>query len=302
MTDQKKLWLGIGCGVAAGALWGLVFLTPELVPGFSALQLSAGRYLAYGLVAAILIAPSWKRLAPLIRGAEWRGLIWLSLVGNIVYYVLLAQAVQSGGVAMTTLIIGLLPVTVTLMGHRDSHVPLIKLVPSLLLGIAGIACTAWEAFGDASGSLTGFLCAFGALIAWTVYAVGNSRWLNQLEQVTAHDWSLLTGVVTGALALLLAIPAFLFGAGAHSDTDWWTFLSVVTGVAILCSVIGNASWNRASRLLPMTLIGQMILFETLFALLYGFLWEARLPTLMEGAAIVLLIASVLSCAHAHKAE
>ncbi|MDC7682850.1 DMT family transporter [Asticcacaulis sp. BYS171W] len=302
MTDQKKLWLGIGCGVAAGALWGLVFLTPELVPGFSALQLSAGRYLAYGLVAAVLILPSWPRLRPLIKGAEWRGLIWLSLTGNIIYYVLLAQAVQSGGVAMTTLIIGLLPVTVTLMGHRDSHVPLIKLVPSLVLGVAGIACTAWDTLGKDHGSLSGLLCAFGALIAWTVYAVGNSRWLNRLTDVTAHDWSLLTGVVTGALALMLAVPAFLFGAGAHSEGDWWRFLGVVTGVAILCSVIGNAFWNRASRLLPMSLIGQMILFETLFALLYGFLWEARLPTVMEGAAIGLLIASVLSCAHAHRAE
>ncbi len=71
--------LGIGAGITAGAFWGLVFLAPELVPGFSALQLSAGRYLAYGIVAAILISRAWPRLRQRLSRADWRGLAWLSL-------------------------------------------------------------------------------------------------------------------------------------------------------------------------------------------------------------------------------
>jgi drug/metabolite transporter (DMT)-like permease len=59
-------------------------------------------------------------------------------------------------------------------------------------------------------------------------------------------------------------------------------------------------WNRMSRLLPLTMVGQMILFETLFALLYGFLWERRLPTVLELAAFLLVVASVLSCLAAHR--
>jgi drug/metabolite transporter (DMT)-like permease len=46
--------------------------------------------------------------------------------------------------------------------------------------------------------------------------------------------------------------------------------------------------------------GQMIVFETLFALLYGFLWEGRWPTGLEWLAMGLLIAGVLSCASAHR--
>ena len=72
------------------------------------------------------------------------------------------------------------------------------------------------------------------------------------------------------------------------------------GVAILASILGNALWNRMSRLLPLTLVGQMILFETLFALLYGFMWERRLPTMLEVAAFALVVASVLSCIAAHR--
>ena len=184
--------------------------------------------------------------------------------------------------------------------------PLRKLVVSLALGLAGIVCVGWEALGtvppgDLAARITGLLCAVGALVSWTSYAVSNSRWLGRLRHVSSHEWSLLTGVATGGLAVLLAVPALLFG-GTHDGLAWGRLGAVAGGVAVLASVIGNAFWNRASRLLPLTMTGQLILFETLFALLYGFLWEQRWPTVTETVAIVLLSASVLSCATAHRTK
>ena len=293
--------LGIGAGITAGAFWGLVFLAPELAPGFSPLQLSAGRYLAYGIVAALLVARAWPRLRQRLSWADWRGLAWLSLAGNIVYYLFLAQAVQSGGVAMTSIVIGLLPITVSLAGAREhGALPLRRLAPSLLLGGAGLACIGWDALDAADGgSAIGLLCAVGALLSWTFYAVANRRWLARLDGISANEWSLLVGVMTGAQALLLALPAFP-GSAAHTGAEWLRFLGVVTAVGIFCSVVGNALWNHASRALPMALMGQMIVFETLFASLYGFLWERRWPGGLEAAALVLLVAGVVSCAAAHR--
>jgi drug/metabolite transporter (DMT)-like permease len=298
----KNTWLGIGCGLVAGALWGLVFVAPAVARGFAPLQLSAGRYLAYGLIAAVLIAPSWRRLASTLSWAEWRALAWLSLAGNILYFVLLAKAVQTGGIAMTSLIIGMLPVTVTVIGSRErGAVPFARLAPSLMLSLAGMACISWQSLhAQSHGSLTGMLCAAGALASWTVYAVQNSRWLGKLHHVSAHEWSLLTGVVTGAEALALAVPAFLVAPGPHAGIEWLRFTGVITTLAICSSILGNAFWNRASRLLPLTLTGQMLLFETLFALLYAFIWEKRLPTGLECAALLLLVAGVLSCTAAHR--
>lgn len=315
MSTSSSIRRGIACGAAAGAFWGLVFLTPELVRDFTPQQLAAGRYLAYGLFAAVLIAPRLRRLLPRLGGREWWALTWLSLLGNTLYYVLLAQAVQRGGMAMTALVIGFLPVAVTLASRGGAGaVPLRNLVPSLLPGVAGIACVGYESLsamshnGDASdlarpGALLGFACAVGALISWSIYAVANGRWLARRADVSAHDWSLLTGLATGAQALLLAVPAF-FVTGAdpvsHTPEAWWRFIAVVTSVALLASIVGNAFWNRASRLLPSTMIGQMILFETLFALLYGFAWERRGPTLLEAAAMVLVTLSVLLSVRAHR--
>ena len=58
--------LGVGCGLAAGALWGLVFLAPELASEFTPLQLAAGRYVAYGTPFAGELARAGENLrAPL---------------------------------------------------------------------------------------------------------------------------------------------------------------------------------------------------------------------------------------------
>lgn len=297
---------GIACGAGAGALWGLVFLAPALVQEFNPLLLSVARYLCYGLIAGILIAPRLRVLAARLSGSDWFRLAWLALFGNTLYYVLLTNAVQIGGIAMASLVIGFLPVMVTIIGSRDQDaVPLQKLVPSLLFCVAGALCIGWQAVDQTAGKATGtqligLACAVGALVSWTAFAVGNSRCLVRLRDVSAHDWNLLTGLMTGAQNLVLLPVALTLGGMDHALADWMRFGAVAIGIAVLASVAGNALWNRMSRLLPLTLIGQMILFETMFALIYGFLWEWRLPTMLEAMAFALVVASVLACLSAHR--
>lgn len=306
IVGSNSTLTGLLFGIGAGALWGLVFLAPELVRSFGPLELAIGRYLAFGLVSACLIAPRWRALRGKIEAREWRALGWLALSGNTLYYILLASAVQTGGIAMTSLVIGFLPVAVTIIGSRDhGAVPLGRLLPSLLLCAAGAICIGWQALatprpGAWGTQLTGLLCAIGALVSWTSYAVGNSRCLARLRHVSAHDWNLLTGLVTGAQALLLIPLALFAGIPDHVASDWLRFGFVSIGVALLASIAGNALWNRMSRLLPLTLVGQMILFETLFALIYGFLWEQRFPKGLELTAFALVVLSVTTCLAAHR--
>lgn len=298
---------GVASGVAAGALWGLVFLAPQALHAFDALQLSAARYLAYGVIAVLLLARRRHQLMQRLGRAEWLALMYLSLLGNILYYVLLASAVQWAGGASTSLIIGLLPVVITLVGAREEGaVRLSALAAPLLLCLFGVGLVGVHALSSHSGAgnmatrAAGLLCAFGALASWSVYSVGNSRWLARRPDISAHDWSLLTGITTGALALLLAIPAFFNGGAGHDGAAWAVFWAIAAAVALFASVIGNAFWNRASRRLPLTLSGQMIIFETLFALLYGFLWDQRWPARLEILAIICLVAGVLWCTLVHR--
>lgn len=308
---------GVMSGMAAGALWGLIFVIPLLVGDFNVWQLSSARYLIYGGVALGLLVPRWHRVTRRIGRREWSGLIGLSVLGNVVYYVLLALGVQWAGSAPTALIIGLIPIVITLMGSKEQGAVRIRsLLAPMALCVFGVLAVAAHSLGQAyepntdvslKMRIAGLLCAAGALACWAAYSVWNRRWLLRFPELSSWDWMLVTGTATGAAALLLAIPAFLgpvllSGSAPqvhHHAGDWLRFLMVVGAMAVLSSVVGNSFWNAASRLLPSTMIGQMIVFETLFALLYGFLYEQRLPSMPEWLAIGSLIAGIVWSAHAH---
>lgn len=306
--SNRNMILGVGSGVAAGALWGLVFLAPRLTADFSAAQISVARYLAYGVIATALAAPGWRALKAKLTGRDWLALAWLGLAGNIVYYIFLAVAVQLAGAAPAALIVGLLPVVITIAGtQEEGAVPLRKLAPSLALAVAGVALISFAALAHGTtgaqswqGRLAGLACAAGALASWGVFAVGNTRCIRRLPQISSHDWSLLLGVVTGAEALLLALPVFLWPGAVHPQMDWTRFILASLGTAIGASVIGNGFWNYASRLLPLTMTAQLVVFETLFALLYSFIADDRWPSPFEAMAIVALVLGVWWCAASHR--
>jgi len=307
---KSERLIGVASGMAAGAMWGLVFLAPKVAPQASPLMLTAARYLAYGLIAALLIAQRWRRLVGLLDAKAWRALAWLSLAGNIIYFAFLVVGVHLAGVAASALIVGMVPVVVALWGLREpGSPPLSHVVPPIVLAALAVGLIGWESFSQGSASseaseqgwstVIGLVCAMGALVSWSAFAVGNSRWMARLPQVSPHDWSLLTGVVTGAFALLLAVPAAL-SARDWSGEAWLHLVAVSLGVAVFASIIGNAFWNQASRHLPLTMLGQMIVFETLFAFLYGYLWEQRGPTVIEIVAMILMVVSVIWCVRAHR--
>lgn len=295
---------GVAYGVLAGALWGMVFLVPRVLPDFSPLLLSAGRYTMYGAVSLAAALPMARSLVKRLTREDLGALVKLALAGNLLYYLLLTTAVHLIGIAPASLIVGVLPVTVTLLGRRDhGAVPLARLAWPLAMVMAGIACINIDVFTVADSTpvsvatkLLGLACAVGALGCWTWFAVENARYLQRQTHFSGNEWSVLWGVVTGALgAALWLVIAVLPSGGPQdelADGRWHTFWLLNLGLAIGASWLGNGLWNAASKRLPLTLSGQMIVFETLFALLYAFIYDQRLPRPLELAAILLLVAGV----------
>ena len=68
---------------------------------------------------------------------------------------------------------------------------------------------------------------------------------------------------------------------------------MMLAVGLLASWVGTLCWNAASQRLPTTLLGQLIVFETLAALGYAMLLRGRWPDAATLAGIVLLVAGVL---------
>ncbi|QGZ61370.1 EamA family transporter [Paraburkholderia acidisoli] len=296
---------GVLYGVLAGALWGTVFVAPRQLAEFSPLLLSAGRYVMYGLVSLAALVPMARRVWPRLTHADVVALVKLALMGNVLYYLFLASAIHLVGIAPASLIVGVLPVTVTLLGRRDhGAVPIARLVWPLAMIAAGIVCINVDVFtAGAAGAqasvltrITGLACAVGALVCWTWFAVENARYLHRNAHFSGNEWSVLWGVVTGALGGVLWLGVLALPSGWVQDAvpaaRWTTFWQLNLALAIGASWLGNGLWNAAAKRLPLTLSGQMIVFETLFALLYGFIYDHRLPRALEIAAIGLLVAGV----------
>lgn len=309
------MWFGISCGLLASALWGMVFIAPRMLPAFSPWELAIGRYLAYGAVALIATLPMLRRILRKLTWADCRALLRQSCAGNLVYYVLLAFAVQLAGVGPASLIIGTLPISVSLAGRRDSGaLPLRQLALPLLVVALGIACINIDLFAGGHSAdarpvwerLTGVLCAVGALICWTWYAVDNARYLQRNPQYSSNEWSALYGLSTGFLSLVSGVIGWLLFSpqlvSAESGRDWQFFWLANGVLAIGASLIGNNLWNIASRRLPLTLTGQLLVMESLFALAYVFAYEGRLPRVLEVSAIALLMLGVAWSVRLHTTD
>ena len=87
---------GILFALAAGLMWGLVFVVPLLLPEYPATLQSFGRYLAFGLIALPLAWFDRAKLRQLSR-ADWLEELKLALVDNVVYCLFLASAIQRAG-------------------------------------------------------------------------------------------------------------------------------------------------------------------------------------------------------------
>jgi drug/metabolite transporter (DMT)-like permease len=278
------------------------------------LLLGAARCMMYGLVCIAAALPMARRLASKLTRADLFEVGKLALVGYLVYYIFLTAGVHRVGIGPTSLIVGLLPVTVTLAGRRDAGaVPLERLRWPLVLVAAGIVCINLDVFatgpspsngsGGTLDKLVGVLCAIGALASWTWFAVENTRYLRRNPHFDGNEWSVLLGLATGVFGAVLWGAASLLPSAAHTashaDGRWQAFWLLNLGLAVGASWVGTGLWNAASKRIPLTLSGQLIVFETLFALLYGFVYDARLPRPLEAAAIALLLAGVIWSVRRH---
>jgi drug/metabolite transporter (DMT)-like permease len=304
------MWIGTLFALAAGLMWGLVFVGPLLLPEYPAALQSFGRYLAFGLIALPL---AWLDRAPLrqLTRADWLEALKLALVGNIVYYLFLASSIQRAGGPLPTMIIGTLPVVIAITSNlrdaqRDGRLPWLQLAPSLLLIAAGIGCVNHVEIdalrADPAADLVryafGALLAVGAVVCWTWYPIRNADWLRAHPDRNPRSWATAQGVATLPLALvgyalwwlwtLLRGDAFVMPFGPRPGF----FLGLMFAIGLLASWLGTLCWNEASQRLPTTLAGQLIVFETLSALAYAFMLRGRAPEALTMAGLVLLVAGV----------
>lgn len=277
-----------------------------MVGHFGMVDITAARFLVFGAISglAVFARPAASRWP---NAQQALAALGLSVLGFSGYYLLLAFGIQAAGTEVPSLIIGTIPVWMMLLG-RPAGLRMSALLPGLLLTGAGIALMiygAWSAQHDA-GSETGARFGWGIALAvasmasWTVYGLLNAAWLQRHTELNATDWANWLGVSTGLGALLLWLVAGSDAATLKDRPDGMLFAWIALASGFGSSWLATILWNVASQRLSASLCGQLIVSETLFALLYSFVWDGRWPQATEWAAAALFVLGILASIKAHR--
>lgn len=296
---------GVLAGLAAGGLWGLVFVAPQIAPGLSAIDLAGGRFVSYGGMALlVMLMRGRRRPGPTLQQAGM--VLLMSVLGFSGYYLLLVLAIRDMGVEVPTLIIGTIPIWVMLLG-KPQDLLWSALIPGLLLTIAGVVLMSMAGQegvvlhpAAAPYYWQGLVYALLAMAFWTAFALLNSAWLQKHRGIDVTDWANWLGVASGIASL--AIWCFL-------GTPWTTLSSMPDFPAAIavCVLAGAGSawfatvlWNIASRRLSASLCGQLIVSETLFALFYSFAWNGNWPHTLQWVASGVFVLGISASIRAHR--
>lgn len=300
---------GVIYALLAGLMWGLIFVGPLIVPEYPAMLQSMGRYLALGLIALPLAWLGRARLRQL-TSKDWFTALALTMMGNLIYYLCLASAIQRTGAPVSTMIIGTLPVVIPvfanlLYSHRDGRLAWRRLVPSLALTGIGLLCVNIAELGQGLPNFSGWRYGSGIALAvvsvacWAWYALRNARWLRENPDKHPMMWATAQALVTLPVSFAGYIAACLW---LHNQTPGFAlpfgprpavFIGLMVAIAVLCSWVGALCWNIASQRLPTVILGPLIVFETLAGLLYTFILRQDIPPLLTLSGIALLVVGVV---------
>lgn len=290
--------------IGACFIWGLIFVVPLYMESFTPIEIALGRYLSYGSISSLILFRAYFQGGCRYPLSVWTRALCYSFICSIGYYTFVILAMRYSTPAICTLILGICPIAIAFYGNwRQKECSYRSLMmPSVLIAIGLVVINVPYILETPSPStyLLGLVCALWALVAWSWYVVANSAFLKKNPHVDSGDWSTLMGVGTMFWVLNLGILSPFF---FEDQLDWnkyfepgpelYSFLIGSAILGILCSWVGGFLWNRASFYLPVSLAGQLTIFETLFGVSFVYMFEQRLPPKMEFLGVAFLLSAII---------
>ncbi|MFU0842511.1 MAG: EamA domain-containing protein [Burkholderia sp.] len=306
---------GVICGVAACMIWGTVYIAPLILGEYDPVLIALGRYFVFGALSAGLAFVERRELAR-YSAKDWMTALALGIVGNLVYYWMLAEAVTHAGAPIAGAFTALIPILVAVIGNVQAkatgrNIPWRRLAVPLSLVLLGMACLNGTEFvhyvvsgRTSSGTFwLGVAFAVGALFLWTWYPLTNAAWVESHPKASPRAWTTAQGVTllpAAAAGLALYLPAHGLTPAAALGPSPVLFISVLFFLGIVASWVGILLWSQMSRTLPSALAGQMIVFETIFAVIYAHILRREWPTALMVIGMALLLTGIIASLRAFR--
>lgn len=284
--------------LATTGLWAIAFIPPLAMPEAAATEIALGRYFVYGVISACALRPH------LLRQLNARMVVTafaFALAGNIAYYELLVIGIQLAGAPLAILIIGMIPVSVAVIGYLQARDAVWSTIAApLILFTAGVLlfnAAKTDFYRDISAiSPLGIGCMVACLIMWTWYAIANADFLRRNPAISPAQWNTLIGVAC-LMIVLTALPIALATGHIRSPNALGqNTLVMITLWSLLLGAgttwLGTMLFNHASKLLNVSLLGQLIIFEAVFGVIYVLLYAGTAPHLLEIAGITIALLAI----------
>ena len=136
------------------------------------------------------------------------------------------------------------------------------------------------------------------MISWTWFSIMNGEWLLAHPKHSSSAWTALQGVtVLPVVMIAFAILAWPCGwmdtsVSLLGETPL-RFLGVALMIGLLCSWVAMLCWNQMSQRLPSGLGGQLIVFESISAVVYALIWRGEWPTITMVIGFTILLVGVM---------
>lgn len=298
---------GISLGLSACVLWGFTYLLPLLLPQYPTTYISIARAIAMGLTAIVGLYLQRQYLAKVTR-SDWKFALWLSLEGNLIQPWCLFTAVLYSGVALAATFFGLVPVLVALIAtERDRkkgklYLPIRRLTVPLIMMLAGLFLSNFEGliqtfsnFDEHPNFLIGVIFASASTAMWTWYPIRNADWLLEHPEISPVFFAsmqcfLLLPFGIAVYVILWFTSGDLEGSLGPKPIDFvgWSLFA-----GIVCSFGATALWNAMCQKVPTAIAGPMLVFETIFSVVWGCIYAREQPSVTLFVGMILLVSGVV---------
>lgn len=294
---------GIILALLACFIWGLIFVVPLFMEGYNTIEIALGRYVFYGITSLFILFKDRLNGSFRYPASVWKNAFYFSLIFAVGYYPCVILALRCCAPPICALILGISPVVIALYGNWKRKECDYKnlILPCLLIfvGLIVINIPRISAAQTLVGYGLGVIYSLVALMVWSWFAVNIANYLKNNPQVSGNHWSTLIGVTTLCwVSLSVFITALFFydqiDSGKYTlvNNNLTNFIMGSAVLGCLCSWVGGALWNKASVILPISFAGQLMIFETIFGLIFLYTLEQQWPSSLEIAGVILFLSAI----------
>lgn len=280
---RKLLWVLAGLTLAWGFNWtAMKVALAEVSPwGFRTLCLGGGAVILFSLLRAVGTPLAVPR-------SQWRRLALLALLNITCWNILVAYGVAlipSGRAAIIAYSMPVLaiPLSVWLLGERMNA----RKLAGIALGLGGLALLLADQVSSLQAAPVGALLVLGAAGTWAIGTVLQKKFPVAVPVSVYTAWIMLIGGIP-----IFAVAA-VTEAGGHPPISLQAWLAIAYNVFVAFAW-AHWAWIKIATSVSVTVFSLSMLLIPVVGVLSGMLFLGERPSASESAAMLLILAALVT--------